>query len=634
MSLPSNKNQNTPQTANRAGLVFKPIAVMANMPTMLTSVGQNVNVTTDNIVGTRQSVITGTKTGTAISAARSLPTTPPRVVFGSTQVMETRAMMPALTVQSLEGLQSGQQTHVLLKTDGQYQLIRLGTAPVTNIIPQSPIINIPITPIRSETMTNIPSTPLIQTPYFNPSMKTTTTVATAESNSEPQTSRGQSKKPDKLKCRNFLNNLLELSSNEPKSIENNVRNLIQELINAKIEPKLFCNRLENLLKACPQPCLIGFLIKSLPALRQALLTKELVLNGICPPPFDVAFPISSLPVQNTASNNNTMQKQKPSTKQKPETSTTLPMKAKKNIIKKVSNEMLKIDDKSLPTSPNIVMTSTKSVIKENETKILSVPFADDKITDDDDIHDVATICGVNLAEESQRFLESSESIGKQTRSCKDEYLISINIMQERSKAITDRHELRESDIEVANLMNHAVTTYLKNWIEKLTTLAQHRIDPTLKSKDYNITQNVKGQLMFLKDIDEAEKKRQKDAEREILLRAIKLRSKNETPEQAELKAKGKQMQRQELEELRQRDSNLAALQAIGPRKKPKLNPLDQPSTSGESSSINDGNLTRSFRYQVPFPMRQKRVNLRDLLFLMSQERQTAHSIMLYRGYLK
>lgn len=42
-------------------------------------------------------------------------------------------------------------------------------------------------------------------------------------------------------------------------MEKNVRNLIQELIDAQVEPEKFCDRLERLLNASPQPCLIGFL---------------------------------------------------------------------------------------------------------------------------------------------------------------------------------------------------------------------------------------------------------------------------------------------------------------------------------------------------------------------------------------
>lgn len=63
----------------------------------------------------------------------------------------------------------------------------------------------------------------------------------------------------KEKCRRFLTNLLELSSREPKAVERNVRTLIQELIDSKVEPEEFCDRLERLLNASPQPCLIGFL---------------------------------------------------------------------------------------------------------------------------------------------------------------------------------------------------------------------------------------------------------------------------------------------------------------------------------------------------------------------------------------
>lgn len=45
------------------------------------------------------------------------------------------------------------------------------------------------------------------------------------------------------------------------------------------------------------------------------------------------------------------------------------------------------------------------------------------------------------------------------------------------------------------------------------------------------------------------------------------------------------MQRAEMEELRQRDANLTALQAIGPRKKPKLE-SDQTAASAVSQLAN------------------------------------------------
>lgn len=102
----------------------------------------------------------------------------------------------------------------------------------------------------------------------------------------------------KEKCRKFLANLLELSSREPRQVERNVRTLIQELIDANVEPEEFCDRLERLLNASPQPCLIGFLKKSLPLLRQSMVTKDLVIEGIRAPPHHIAFggPVPPLPV--------------------------------------------------------------------------------------------------------------------------------------------------------------------------------------------------------------------------------------------------------------------------------------------------------------------------------------------------
>lgn len=65
-----------------------------------------------------------------------------------------------------------------------------------------------------------------------------------------------------------------------------------------------------------------------------------------------------------------------------------------------------------------VLTPGKSLLKEKEKKssqYSSQPFGDDKMTGDDDINDVAAMGGVNLAEETQRILGSTEMIGTQIR---------------------------------------------------------------------------------------------------------------------------------------------------------------------------------------------------------------------------
>lgn len=65
-----------------------------------------------------------------------------------------------------------------------------------------------------------------------------------------------------------------------------------------------------------------------------------------------------------------------------------------------------------------VLTPGKSLLKEREKKAnqySSQPYVDDKMAGDDDINDVAAMGGVNLAEESQRILGSTELIGTQIR---------------------------------------------------------------------------------------------------------------------------------------------------------------------------------------------------------------------------
>lgn len=54
---------------------------------------------------------------------------------------------------------------------------------------------------------------------------------------------------------------------------------------------------------------------------------------------------------------------------------------------------------------------------------------------DDDINDVAAMGGVNLAEESQRILGSTEFVGTHIRSCKDEVFLHVSPLQQRIKQI-------------------------------------------------------------------------------------------------------------------------------------------------------------------------------------------------------
>lgn len=87
-----------------------------------------------------------------------------------------------------------------------------------------------------------------------------------------------------------------------------------------------------------------------------------------------------------------------------------------------------------------------------------------------------------------------------------------------------------------------------------------------------------------------------------------------------------------MEELRQREANLTALQAIGPRKKPKLDVGGSAGGAGSGTGLNSS--TSGMNRQMQMRPRLKRVNYRDLLFLLEQEKETCRSTTLYKSYLK
>ncbi|XP_073949997.1 TBP-associated factor 4 isoform X2 [Choristoneura fumiferana] len=657
------------QVGMQPGMVTVPMTVNSSMPNSMSNVmninkpgGQNVVVTTQNLGSGQPAIIPNVQIlnmrpgAPSVAAQKSVATVSPRVVIGTPQVVGTRAAAPGITLQTLQSLQPGQQGHLLLKTEnGQYQLLRVGPAPAAGTLtaPQTQTIRlstVPAHPGVQTVSTSVAAPPQMQAQIpSGPAPAPMVAASVASVAPPPQAPTVTTQKPSdntKEKCRNFLANLLDLSSKEPKSVERNVRNLIQELIDAQVEPEEFCDRLERLLNASPQPCLIGFLKKSLPLLRQSLVTKELVIEGINPPAPHVAFSTIVAPSQQSIMATSNVQMPKPTVKSGNTIAVlqNIPVHTKINV-NKVGGKAMTVNSKAnfnrnaaASAALNTVLTPGKSLLKEKEKKssvqYSSQPFVDDKMAGDDDINDVAAMGGVNLAEETQRILGSTEMIGTQIRSCKDEYLVPMSLMQARLKVAAARHGLEEPSPEVAGLLSHAVHERLKNLVEKLAVIAQHRIDLLIKTDSrYEVTQDVKGQLKFLEELDRVDKKRREDSEREMLLRAAKSRSKNEDPEQAKLKAKAKEMQRAELEELRQREANLTALQAIGPRKKPRL---DGPGGAGDivPNGATHNNTGLSGRSQLALRTRLKRINHRDMVFLLEQERDTAHSPLVYRSYLK
>ncbi|XP_075733533.1 transcription initiation factor TFIID subunit 4 isoform X2 [Rhipicephalus microplus] len=490
------------------------------------------------------------------------------------------------------------------------------------------------------------------------------TIQTTVANSQSAATTPSQMSPNtaKKKCKNFLSTLIRLASDQPEQVASNVKGLIQGLIDGTIQPEDFTNQLQKELNSSPQPCLVPFLKKSLPYLRHSLMTKELTIEGVRPPP-QGAVTLPSTPtiipniqqvagvarptvphsttqvrvvapanpglaaqLANSTHLHNVLAQHQRLVTPRPATSVVAPG-TKSLLVTKTSNLTAALSPATVGALQTKVATPVATrtpvaALKEKRTY--------SSLRDDDDINDVAAMGGVNLVEESQRILASNaEIVGTQIRSCKDENFLFTNPLQRRITSIAVKYGIEEIPSDVVALISHATQERLKTLVQKLGIVAEHRLENIKTDSRYEVTQDVKAQLKFLEELDRLEKKRHEEQEREILLRAAKSRSKMEDPEQLKLKQKAKEMQKAEMEEMRQREANMTALLAIGPRKKLKT---ENSGNAGGGLGSGSG-LNNSFS-KLPMRPRVKRVNLKDILFLLEQERESIHSTLLYKSYLK
>ncbi|XP_025003675.1 transcription initiation factor TFIID subunit 4B isoform X4 [Gallus gallus] len=423
----------------------------------------------------------------------------------------------------------------------------------------------------------------------------------AEGTTVAQTSTSTEMLENVKKCKNFLATLIKLASGSgPQATEmgQNVKNLVQNLLEAKIEPEEFTKKLYVELKSSPQPYLVPF------------------LKVVQQPSGTIVKQVSTLPQSSTLTLQTPVEKRMPlntlvQTNQFPAGS----------VLKQVTlpgNKIL-----SLQASP-----IQKTKIKENGTTSFS--------RDEDDINDVTSMAGVSITEESACILATnSELIGTVTRSCADEPFLLSEALQKKILNIGKRHDIMELNSDVVNLISHATQERLRGLLEKLTVIAQHRVSTHKGSETYIVSSDTRAQLKFLEKLDHLEKQRKDEEEREMLLRAAKSRSNKEDPEHLRLKQKVKEMQQLELAQMQQREANLTALAAIGPRKK---RPLDSSNAGSGTEGLNSngiapGSSNFSLTKQLLRP-RITRVCLRDLIFCMEQEREMKHSLTLYRALLK
>lgn len=634
---------------------------------------QNSLVTLPGGQSVRQPLVVSAAGGAIRVQGPGLPTRPNAGVNRNVVINQSGSQIsvPLHALQSMQagqGIPTGQAGHLLVKTEnGQYQIVKVGPSVTSAGVASSPQV---IRTVQRTATVQAPTaapTPPRPTPasvaaavVASSAPKTTTSSSNSNSASGGSSGSGgggggsggmggTQMTPDtaKHKCKNFLATLLKLASEQPPNVTLNVRQLIQGLIDGKVNPETFTTNLQRELNSSPQPCLVPFLKRSLPYLQQSLINGELSIDGVRAPPKNTPLAVVGM------NKGVTTVVQRPQVGLRPQattlvrTITTPGATMNSNILRTMTPKIIQQTSKppfmmagasavtnrstlgGLNTLNNVspMMSNAAAAAASVREKKSSNSYS---VTGDEDINDVAAMGGVNLFEESQR-MQGGLPTGTQIRSCKDETFLLTGLLHKRVAKICLDHGLEEPPPEVIALVSHATQDRLKTLLEKLSVISEHRLDIVRQEGDYEVSQDVRGQLRFLGELDKIERRRHEEAERELLLRAAKSRTKTEDPEKEKLKAKAKELQRIEEEQVRHEKANNTALMAIGgPRKKFKLDEdgFSSAASSSAGGSGGAGGLSTSFTSRP----RMKRVHVRDLMFLMEQEKELKRSHLLWKAH--
>ncbi|XP_076581841.1 transcription initiation factor TFIID subunit 4-like [Chaetodon auriga] len=415
-----------------------------------------------------------------------------------------------------------------------------------------------------------------------------------ETKKEPPATFTQETLESVKKCKNFLVTLIKLASSDSQSanMANNVRGLVRSLLEGKLEAEEFTEQLYHELKSTPQPCLVPFLKKSLPAVRCLTADPQLFIQQ----------------ASTSTRNPNTL----PSTMKQSSTDTAQNFCTSQQTFQQTRGVTLRPGLMTLAHSRNEISKSSRPISKH--TVVQSGKHLTG-LQEDDDINDVASMAGVNLREETAQILTTM--VGSVVQSCQDQPFLSPNPVL--SRILHTGQALGVTDVgpEVVALVSHATQKCLRGLIEKLTVMAERRKAALKEDLWHAQVSDVRSQLRFLEEVESLKKKRKDEEERERLLRLARSRSHTENPQYQQLKQRAKELKQIEEAQLQQKKANLTALAAIGPRKKRLLEQTESQVTLLPRQGF----------------QRVTRVMPRDLLVCMEQDYFLRHSLTLYTAML-
>ncbi|XP_055352411.1 transcription initiation factor TFIID subunit 4-like [Paramacrobiotus metropolitanus] len=486
------------------------------------------------------------------------------------------------------------------------------------------------------------------------------------------------------KAQQFFGALLSMSKNQTPSMYPTARDLLQQLVDARINPDMFAQRLQEELKSTPQPILAPLLRSCLAQLRQQLATGEILIDGIQPPP-NAALAISdpnltlnsimpNLPAPSPTDSHVPRGAPPPTAAESPRPA---PAKsggkgkgAKSAAAAAAAAAAVNANSEQHPAFASVPPLSThtkperapkapkpppaekKAAAKQKRQKeiqetrarleqemakappTLGQKESKEHKADEDELNDVAAMGGVNLNEESAK-LSSAELVGTQTRSIGDDHtLMAHDSVKRRVLSAVKGYVQDDLPGEVLTIISHAVEARLRNCCERLNIIAEHRSESVRGHQHYKVTQDIRGQMRFMEELDKVEKRKREEEEKETFLKIGKSRNRPEDPEHMKMKQRAKEMQRVEQEELRTKEANEAALAALGsgPRKKPRLEQTTAvvDGSSGGASTSMITSISRSEIRSQPYRPKIKRASLRDVIFMMETNGKLSKSPLLYQ----
>ncbi|XP_037106243.1 transcription initiation factor TFIID subunit 4B-like [Syngnathus acus] len=437
---------------------------------------------------------------------------------------------------------------------------------------------------------------------------------TVETKKEPPPTFSQETLESVKKCKNFLVTLMKLASSDSKSanMANNVRGLVRSLLEGRIEAEEFTEALYRELKSTPQPCLVPFLKKSLPAVRRLTADPQVFVQQAC----------SSSSSSSSSSSLCGPAVKKPNVNPAPNPRSLYPASSGTGVstqFRALTSKNLRVSSTPKVTPVQIVLggLSMKQAFAREPPCATKLAFRDHSASykEDDDINDVASMAGVNLREENAQILTSA--VGSVVQSCQDQLFLSPGPVLGRILCTGRPLGVSQVGPEAVALVSHAAQEYLRGLLQKLRVMAEHR-KRALKDDPFQAkVSDVRSQLHFLEEVDTLRKKRKDEEERDKMMRLARSRSHTEDPLQQQLKQRAKELQQMEEAQQQKREANLTALAAIGPRKKRPI-------------SNTEGQVSLAPRQAVH---RVSRVMLRDLLVCMEQDQFLRRSLTFYKAML-